>query len=337
MLPGMRSMLISILLLGALECVAAWRPVKHPVKTAPAPAAISADDVQNATQTDPLGPGASGARVVRAQILLDRARFSPGEIDGHYGANLAIAIKGYQLAHNQSGSGSIDQAMWTALNADSAPLFQTYSITGDDVKGPFRPVPADIHARARLDRLGYESPQELLGEKFHISPKILAALNPGKSLAQAGELIVVPKVDRAAPTAAARVEVSASQHTVTAFDRSGAILAEYPATMGGPHDPLPVGNWTIANIEHNPTFYYQPGHYWNADPNDAREKLAPGPNNPVGVVWMGLSKRHYGIHGTPDPGMIGHAESYGCIRLTNWDAQDLARMVRRGNPVILKD
>jgi len=329
---------VCTLIVIAAACVFARSAPRRVPKHVPARAAtFTADDVQNATQTDPLRPGTSGARVMRAQILLDRARFSPGEIDGHYGANLGIAIKGYQQARNQSATGTIDESMWTSLNADTAPLFQTYSITAEDVKGPFRPVPADIHERAKLDRLGYESPQEALGEKFHINPKLLAMLNPGKSLSQLGELIVVPKVDRPTAPSAARVEVSASQHTVTALDSSGAIIAQYPATMGGPHDPLPVGNWTIANIEHNPVFYYQPGRFWNADPNDAKEKIAAGPNNPVGVVWMGLSKRHYGIHGSPDPSLIGHTQSYGCIRLTNWDALDLSHMVRRGTPAILKD
>jgi lipoprotein-anchoring transpeptidase ErfK/SrfK len=322
-----------IFFLLATACAAA----RHP-RTPPARArAWTAEDVQNATQTGPLKPGSSGARVMRVQILLDRVRFSPGEIDGHYGGNLGIAIKSYQQAHNQPPTGTIDDAMWSLLNTDAAPLFDNYTITEADVKGPFQPIPTDIHARAKLPHLGYESPQEGLGEKFHIAPKLLAELNPGKRLSEAGTQIVVPNVQRAAPAAAARVEVSASNHTVTAFDSSGAVIAQYPATIGGTHDPLPVGKWTIANIEHNPTFYYQPGHYWNADPNDAKEKVAPGPNNPVGVVWMGLSKPHYGIHGTPDPSLIGHTESFGCIRLTNWDAADLARMVRHGTPAILQE
>jgi lipoprotein-anchoring transpeptidase ErfK/SrfK len=274
---------------------------------------------------------------VRAAILLDRLRFSPGEIDGLYGKNLVIAIKGYQQAHNQQPTGIIDEAMWGALNGDTAPLFETYTVTVEDVKGPFQPVPKDIHARARMDHLGYESVQEKLGEKFHIAPKLLVQLNPGKSLAQPSTLILVPKVERSIPPHAARVVVSASNHSVSAYNASNAVIAQYPATMGGPHDPLPIGQWSIANIEQNPTFYYQPGHYWNADPNDSKEKVAPGPNNPVGVVWMGLSKKHYGIHGTPDPNLIGHTESYGCIRLTNWDAEDLAHMVRRGTPVTLQE
>jgi lipoprotein-anchoring transpeptidase ErfK/SrfK len=318
----------------AATCVLARRPPKHTLARS---ATFTADDVQNATQTDPLGPGATGPRVVRAQILLDRARFSPGEIDGHYGANLGAAIRGYQQAHGQQPTGTIDEAMWSSLNADNAPLFETYTIPAAGVKGPFRPVPVDIHARAQMDRLGYESVQEELGERFHISPKLLEALNPGKSLDQAGAVILVPKVERPAPPAASRVVVSESHHTVSAYDASGVLIAQYPATMGGPHDPLPVGHWTIATIQQNPTFYYAPGHYWNAGPTESKEKIAPGPNNPVGVVWMGLSKKHYGIHGTPDPKLIGHAQSYGCIRLTNWDAEDLSHMVRRGTPAILQE
>jgi lipoprotein-anchoring transpeptidase ErfK/SrfK len=198
-------------------------------------------------------------------------------------------------------------------------------------------VPKDIHARARLKWLGYESAEEELGEKFHVAPKLLAQLNPGKTLAAAGEQIVVPNVQRPPARPAARVVVSASQRTVTALAADGSVLAQYPATMGGPHDPLPIGNWTIASVSHNPYFFYQPGRFWNADPHDAKDKLPPGPNNPVGVVWMGLSKRHFGIHGTPDPGHIRHGESYGCIRLTNWDALDLSHMVRRGMPAILEE
>ena len=330
----MRTRTAILILFAVIECVAARR--KPTPATKPAAPTITADDVQNATQTDPLGPPGTGARVVRAQILLDRARFSAGEIDGHFGDNMRIAVRGYQEAHQLEPTGTIDAAMWAQLNANTGPLFVIYTITAADVKGPFAPVPTDIHERARLSHLGYESAAEELGERFHISPKLLAVLNPGKTLSTAGELITVPDVNRPTAPAAARVVVSESNHTVRACDANGGIIAQYAATMGGPHDPLPVGNWTIANIEHNPTFYWAPGHYWNADPSESKEKVAPGPNNPVGVVWMGLSKRHFGIHGTPDPGRIGHTESFGCIRLTNWDAEDLSHMVRRGTPAILE-
>ena len=161
--------------------------------------------------------------------------------------------------------------------------------------------------------------------------------DPGKNLKKAGEAIVVPAVVRAPARRAVRVVVSKSRRTVTVYGAGDRMLAQYPATMGGEHDPLPIGHWTITSVQHDPWFYYDPVHFWNASPNEAAAKLPPGPRNPAGVVWMGLSKAHYGIHGTPDPGRIRHGESAGCIRLTNWDAADLSHMVLRGTPAILEE
>jgi lipoprotein-anchoring transpeptidase ErfK/SrfK len=166
---------------------------------------------------------------------------------------------------------------------------------------------------------------------------LLAELNPGKDLEKAGQVIMVPAVERSPARRALRVVVSKSKRTVTAYGVGDKMLAQYPATMGGEHDPLPIGNWKITIVQHNPWFNYDPVHFWNASPNEAAAKLPPGPRNPAGVVWMGLSKEHYGIHGTPDPGRIRHTESYGCIRLTNWDAADLSHMVVRGTPAILEE
>ncbi len=284
-----------------------------------------------------MAPGTTGARVIRAQILLDRARFSPGEIDARYGDDLGIAIKGYRENHGLTASGTIDSDMWKLLNADNRPLLTTYKITRADLRGPFKPIPKDVQEQARMRWMGYESPQEELGERFHVSPQLLAELNPGKDLRHVGETITVPDVRRSPAGRAVRVVVSKSERTVTAFAADGKILARYPATLGGEHDPLPIGKWTITTIQHDPWFYYDPVHYWNASPEEAKAKLPPGPNNPAGVVWMGLSKKHYGIHGTPDPGHVRHGESYGCIRLTNWDANDLSHMVRRGLPAILEE
>ncbi len=297
----------------------------------------AAQAIENRTDVADIAPGASGPRVTRAQILLDRARFSPGQIDGKYGGDLEVAIKGYEEAHHLTADGIIGAQMWRELNADRRPLLTTYTITAADVKGPFAPIPDDVQQQAQMKWMGYESPQEELGEKFHASPQLLAALNPGKDLSQAGVAIVVPAVQRGPARRAARVVVSAGRRTVTAYDAANRILAEYPATMGGPHDPLPLGSWKITSVQRDPWFFWDPAHFWNADPNEATAKLPPGPRNPAGVVWMGLSKPHYGIHGTPDPGRIRHGESYGCIRLTNWDASDLARMVAPGTPAMLEE
>jgi lipoprotein-anchoring transpeptidase ErfK/SrfK len=284
-----------------------------------------------------LTDGDAGSGVVRLEILLDRAHLSPGEIDGQFGDNLRIAVSGYQSARNLEKTGSADQATWQSLNADTALALVPYTISSDDVMGPFEQISHDIMAQAKLKRLGYQSLQEELGERFHINPKLLAVLNPGKDLTKAGEQVLVPNVQREYVLQADKVVVSKNYHTVSAFAGDGMLLAQYPATMGSEHDPLPIGNWKITGVQQNPVFHYNPAFFWDAKPKDEKAEIAAGPNNPVGVVWIALSKEHYGIHGTPEPGKIGHTESHGCIRLTNWDAEELSRMVKPGTPAILEE
>ena len=293
--------------------------------------------MNNPQTLDVVGPDSGGSAVVRMQILLDRAHFSPGQIDGHYGDNLRVALVGYQAAHKLNPTGIGDSDTWKSLGADTEPQLIPYAITADDVQGPFETVPEDMMAKAKLESLGYESPQEELGERFHIDPKLLAELNAGKDLTKAGEEIAVPNINRAAPPKAARIVVSKSNRTVTGFQEDGTIIAEYPATMGSEHDPLPIGDWKVTGVQHNPWFNYNPALFWDAKPQDAKARIHPGPNNPVGVVWIALSKEHYGIHGTPEPGTIGHTESHGCIRLTNWDAEELASMVKYGTPATFQE
>jgi lipoprotein-anchoring transpeptidase ErfK/SrfK len=293
--------------------------------------------IENRADTAQVAPGSAGMRVVRAQILLDRSRFSPGQIDGSYGGDLGIAVKGYQEEHHLNPNGIIDAEMWRLMNADRRPLLTKYTITAADLKGPFGPIPKDVQEQAGMMWMGYESPLEELAEKFHASPKLITDLNPGKNFDHAGVTIVVPAVGRAPVRRAVRVVVSKSKRTVTAYGTQNTVLAQYPATLGGDHDPLPLGNWKITIVQRYPWFYYDPAHFWNAGPEEAKAKLPPGPRNPAGVVWMGLSKPHYGIHGTPDPGRVRHGESYGCIRLTNWDALDLSHIVTRGTPATLEE
>jgi lipoprotein-anchoring transpeptidase ErfK/SrfK len=331
--PYLLAVTASILILtGADTAGSAKRPVGVPVARS-----LARNEIEDSTKTFAVGPGATGSRVTRAQILLDRARFSPGEIDGVYGDDFGIAVKGYQENHGLKPTGTIDAEMWRLLNNDPGPLLSTYTITQADEKGPFQPTPADEQERAKMKWMGFETPGEELGERFHSSPKLLAELNPGKKLDTAGEPITVPSVRRAFVRAAVRVVVSKSKRTVIAYGAGDKELAQYPATIGGIHDPLPIGNWTITSVLRYPWFNYDPVHFWNANPKEATAVLPPGPRNPAGVVWMGLSKEHYGIHGTPDPGHIRHGESAGCIRLTNWDAADLSHMVRRGTPVVLEE
>jgi len=297
----------------------------------------AANGIEDSTKTGAVGPGSTGPGVVRAQILLARARFSPGQIDGVYGDDFGVAVKGYQESHGLKATGTVDAEMWGLLNKDAGPVLLTYAITPVDEKGPFLPLPAEVQDKAKLKWLGFETPEEGLGEKFHISPKLLAELNPGKKLDTAGERIAVPNVRRTVAGLAVHVVVSKSKRTVIAYGAGGKELARYPTTIGDSHDPLPIGHWTIVGIVHYPWFDWDPKMLWNVDKTLPKAELAPGPNNPVGVAWIGLSKPDYGIHGTPNPGNIGHGVSDGCIRLTNWDVEELSRMVRRGTPVDLEE
>jgi lipoprotein-anchoring transpeptidase ErfK/SrfK len=280
-----------------------------------------------------------GPAVLRAQVLLDRASFSPGEIDAAIGPNLRAAIRGFQTAHQLPVTDELGPETWIALNMDSAPVLIEYEIAAEDVAGPFTRIPADMIEKASLDSLGYESPAELLGEKFHVSPKLLAQLNPGKALDHAGERILVPNVNVQTDLGrkAASVVVRKSDMTVSALDSNGQVIAQFPASAGSQHDPLPIGKWKINGVGRNPVFHYNPALFWDADPKHSKAKIAPGPNNPVGVVWITLSKPHYGIHGTPEPSLVGHTQSHGCIRLTNWDAHRLAGLVSPGIPAILTE
>ena len=205
------------------------------------------------------------------------------------------------------------------------------------MKGPYKPVPNDIVEQAKLPALGYSSLMEALGERFHVSPEVLKALNPGTSFAKAGQQAMVPNVMTMPPGEAARIVVSKSESSVRAYGADGKLLAFYVATIGSEHDPLPVGEWKIRGVARNPVFNYNPDLFWDAKPEHTKAKVKPGPNNPVGVVWIDLTKDHYGIHGTPEPSRIGHTTSHGCIRLTNWDAAELASMVKPGTPAILEE
>ncbi|RFP11769.1 murein L,D-transpeptidase [Duganella sp. BJB488] len=284
-----------------------------------------------------VGPHAKGDQVVRAQVLLDRAHFSSGEMDGAYGSNMRKAVIGFQKLHQLPLTGVVDAATWTELERDQAPVLDTYTITAQDVAGPYTPVPAGMMAKAKLPALGYASLAEALGERFHCSPDLLRRLNPGKSLTRAGTQLTVPNVAAAKPLPkASSLLVDAHDGTLTLLDAGGTPFAQFPASTGSKHDPLPEGRWQVRGVATNPEYRYNPKLFWDARAGDAKARIAAGPNNPVGVAWIELSKEHYGIHGTPEPGKIGKTQSHGCIRLTNWDVMAVVHSIARGAVVLLQ-
>jgi hypothetical protein len=230
--------------------------------------------------------------VLVLQVRLDRAGFSPGEIDGRAGPNLRRALAAFQRAHGLRPSGRLDDATQQRLSERSGtqPPLVTYEVTETDVAGPFTPdIPADLMAQATLPALGYRDPLEALAEKFHVSPALLRALNPGAAFARAGERLTVPNVaviDPLAPAPGTRpvavVRVSKAASSLTVEDADGGILLHAPVTTGSRHDPLPAGEWKVTGLQKLPPFHYNPDLFWDADPSHARARIAPGPNNPVG-------------------------------------------------------
>lgn len=305
--------------------------------TAALPVTLSAQDSVSLSLPDSVPSDVfSGQRskdVLTAQVLLDRSRFSPGVIDGYTGENTRRAIRAFQRENDMEVTGEVSSELLKKLsdgNTDS--MFQTYTISEDDVNGPFVDVPSSMTAMAELENLAYETPLELLGEKFHMDREFLQALNPGADFGKAGtKITVVAPGDQSLPGKVARIEIDKANESVRAYSADGKLLARYPATIGSKANPSPNGTVEVKAIAAEPKYYFDPeGRSWGPD---KKLTIAAGPNNPIGGTWIDLSKEGYGIHGSPDPKMVGKRASHGCVRLTNWDADELARAVNTGATV----
>lgn len=276
--------------------------------------------------------------ILRAEVMLDRLHASPGVIDGRDGENFEHALETYEKVKGlKVGKGLNDQVWAKLVSENGGPVLETYTLTADDVAGPFYPdLPSDYAQLAKLPTLGYRSPAQKIGAKFHLGETLLAALNPGVDLGVAGGTILATIV---APEPIhgklKTIIVDKATRQVIGYDAGGRILVAYPATIGSQALPSPSGTYKIRGVAHNPIYYYDPKNFLQGD-NHEKLKLPPGPNNPVGLVFMALTKPSYGLHGTPDPSKIDKTASHGCVRMTNWDALELSTLVRPGDVVSFK-
>jgi len=323
----------------AAVLLAGCEPSPAPSPPAPPdPLAQAVNTIQTAPQTLVAAPSASQLKpapsptVIRAEVLLARAHASPGVIDGLPGSNLQRAVAAFEAMNGLPEDGQLSPSVWSRLDAlSTAPVAGIYVESAADVAGPFYPdVGEDMVAASKLASPGYSGPLEALAARFHMSQALLTALNPGRDFKTAGQRLVVAQPDVPALGPVASVQVDKSKASAVAFDDQGRMIASFPATVGSTEKPSPTGVRKVVGVSFNPTYTYDPAKLTWGPKRHGRFTIKPGPNNPVGLVWIALNAPGYGVHGSPNPDKIGKTASHGCVRLTNWDAVLLGHAVKPG-------
>lgn len=312
-------------------------PVQPAVPTEEAAPSGQAALPPNAGGKTSVDPSLSlGARqdVAALQVLLDRGGASPGVIDGRFGSNVDKALAAYNQINGSSLKSTDAVGIQSALSQSGGDAFANYTITAEDAAGPYvASIPEDYSQKAQLDRMGYTSVTEALAERFHMDENYLKALNPDANFNRPGTIVKVANFGRLVSTPVARIVADKGKKEVFAYDASGKLVAAYPATIGSSDTPSPTGIHAVSRVALDPNYTYNPNINFKQGENNKILTIPPGPNGPVGSVWIALDKPTYGIHGTPEPSKIGKTESHGCVRLTNWDARELAKLVSPGVPV----
>lgn len=313
------------------------RPVatNQPVVTMPTPV------VSNAVPNNMVATGTRGAQTtLEAQVALARLGYSPGSIDGAFGSQTRAAIRAFQKRSGLPQSGELDSATRNTLPL-KLPLYVNYTVTQSDLAS-LRPLSKTWVGKSEQDHLAYETILELVAEKFQSHPGFIKQLNKEVNweAVTAGTALTVPNVVAPKPAGrAAYASILLSARLLQVFDQKDQLIAQFPCSIAQKVDKRPIGVVRVKVVAENPNYRFNPEIF----PESAEAKkigkplmIQPGPNNPVGVAWIGLDKPGYGIHGTPGPEAVGRTESHGCFRLANWNAAYLIKMVWVGMPVYVE-